>query len=222
MAGDFLPLPRIAMAILVHQMLRQQAIKIAKAVIIPAREVAVPGTRLLHFQIVHDDLLAGVNAQLVLPAHPDVAVLHRDFLLLRRAGKRPIRARKTLDAENLFAYAVMAPLAYFLGEMTALVHKFDGHRQFHAISKFQLAVKHQFVQLLPDFIAVRSAADDALFDAPCFPEVAEAHDLVLHAVILRVNASSQHQNTLRQFCGIFLPAAQHGILVLHIATVFPK
>ena len=116
----------------------------------------------------------------------------------------------------------MAPLAYFLGEMTALVHKFDGHRQFHAISKFQLAVKHQFVQLLPDFIAVRSAADDALFDAPCFPEVAEAHDLVLHAVILRVNASSQHQNTLWQFCGIFLPAAQHGILVLHIATVFPQ
>ena len=110
-------------------MLRQQAIKIAKAVIIPAREVAVPGTRLLHFQIVHDDLLAGVNAQLVLPAHPDVAVLHRDFHLLWRACERPVGAGKALDAENLFADAVMAALAHLLGEMAALVYKFDGNGQ---------------------------------------------------------------------------------------------
>ena len=53
-------------------------------------------------------------------------------------------------------------------------------------------------------------------------EVTEAHDLVLHAVVLRINASGQHQHTIRQFRRVFLPAAKHGVLVLHIAAIFPQ
>lgn len=42
-AGDFLPLPRIAVVLFVHQMFGQQAVEIAQPVVIPAWEMGNTG-----------------------------------------------------------------------------------------------------------------------------------------------------------------------------------
>ena len=118
-------MPRLALVLFVHKMLRQQAVEIADAVVIPLREVAVFRPNRADSQIIHNDLLSGINADLVLPAGAHMGAVHHDFNLLGRPGVGPVRACKAFDAEHLAAYAFPAALAHLLGKMAAFIN--EGH-----------------------------------------------------------------------------------------------
>lgn len=79
-----------------------------------------------------------------------------------------------------------------LGEVAALVH--EGHRasESQAVLEAEHSVEHHLVQLGPGIRVIRPAHDDALFNAPGFPEVAVPDDLILHAVVLGVHAGGEH------------------------------
>ena len=125
MAGDLLPLPRLLFVGVVDLDLGEQPCEVAGAVVIPLGEVTIFRARRLYAQVVHDDLLAGVNADLVLPAGADRRLLDDDLLLFRRRGVGLIAAGHTLDAEHLFAQPRPALHTDLLREVSALVHK--GH-----------------------------------------------------------------------------------------------
>ena len=210
-------------------MLGEQAGKVAGAIVVPPREVAVLRAWLLHLEVVHDDLLAGVDTDLVLPAGADGDLIDHDLHLLRRRGVGPIRSWHTLDAEHLAGDARPTLEADVLGEVAAFVH--EGHRasEPQAVLKAEYPVEHHLVQLGPGVRVIRPAHDDALFNTPGFPKVAVPDDLVLHAVILGVHAGGEHQHPLRQLHGgavrpgaVILPAGHEAVLVLQVAAVFPQ
>ena len=64
--------------------------------------MAIFRSRSLYLEIIHDDLLAGIHPQLVLPHCPQIPVVDDDLLLFGRTGKGAIRAGKAFDAEHLF------------------------------------------------------------------------------------------------------------------------
>ena len=79
------------------------------------------------------------------------------------------------------------------------------------------AVKDQFVQLLPHSRIIRAAHNNAFLNTPGFPKVAVAYDFILHAVILCVDAGSQHKYTIRQLCPVCLSAGHQTIFILQTA-----
>ena len=222
MAGYLLPLPRLLFVRVINFDLGQQAGKVAGAVVIPLGEVTVFCARRLYAQVVHDDLLAGVNTDLVLPAGADRCLPNGDFLLLRRGGVRFIAARHTLDAEDFLAEPCPALFADLHCEVTALVYERHGYPQTDAVFKTQDTVKYQLVQLRPYRQVIGSPHDDAFFNAPGFPKVTVADDFVLHAVVLGIDASCQHEHTLRQLGRVFLPARHQTVLVLQVAAILPQ
>ena len=109
-------------------------------------------------------LLAGVDAELVLPAGADGDLIDHDLHLLRRRGVGLIRPGHTLDAEHLAGNARPALEADVLSEVAALVH--EGHRasEPQAVLEAEYSVEHHLVQLGPGVRVIRPAHDDALFD----------------------------------------------------------
>ena len=82
---------------------------------------------------------------------------------------------------------VMAPIDY---SMAALVHERHGHPQPDAVPEAEHPVEYHLVQFGPDGRVVRAAHDKAFFNAPGFAKMAVPHDLILHAVVLGIDAGS--------------------------------
>src|SRR5699024_3066838 len=122
-AWYLLPRPWVTLVGIVDFCLGEQALEIGAAVIVPPGKVAVFGAGGLHFEVVHDDLLARINAQLVLPAGADLDLTHNDLLFFGWSCIGPVLAVEALDAERLFAQPGAALHPYILGEMAAFVHK---------------------------------------------------------------------------------------------------
>lgn len=130
MSGDLFPDPRLLLVGVIYQVLRQQTIEIGGTIIVPAWEMAVLLAEGFHPDVVHDDLLAGINADLVLPAGSDGYLVDHNLLLLRRAGIWLVRATHALDAEYLLADTLPALHTDILGEVTAFIH--EGHADLQA------------------------------------------------------------------------------------------
>lgn len=229
MAKYLLPHPGLLLGRVIYQVLGEQAGKVTGAVVVPPRKVAVLRARLLHLEVVHDDLLAGVDTELVLPAGADGDLIDHDLHLLRRRSVGLIRPGHTLDAEHLSGDARPALEADVLGEMAALVHEGHGTSESQAILEAKHSVEHHLVQLGPGVRVVWPAHDDALFNAPGFPEVAVPDDLILHAVVLGVHAGGEYQHPLRQLHGgavrpgaVILSSGHEAVLVLQVTAVLPQ
>ena len=108
MTRDLFPYPRLFLRCVILQALGQQPGKVAGAVVIALGEMAVFRAGGLYAQVVHDDLLTGINADLILPAGSHRHFVDDNFHLLRRGCVGLIRAGHTLDAENLFPDALPA------------------------------------------------------------------------------------------------------------------
>ena len=116
-----------------------------------------------------------------------------------------------------------------LREVTALIHEGHRHPQADAVLKTHHAVEHNFIEFVPCGIIIRAPHDDSFFNAPCFAEEPVPDDLILHAVILRINASRQNEDARRQLdrlavfvLAVVLAASEQRILILNVAAVFPR
>ena len=175
----------------------------------------------LHLQPVHDQLLTGVYAQLILPALSDGLASDDNLDLLRRGRVRPAIAAVALAVEDPHSDALRTAEPDFLREVTAVIH--EGHADPQALSVSEAVhALHQLIQLGPDLRRIGPAQDDPAPDAPVFLPEAPADDLILKAVILHVHAHGQHQDAVRQLCGVFLASGHVVILVGQAAAVFPQ
>ena len=106
--------------------------------------------------------------------------------------------------------------------MSTLVHKGHTDLQSQAVLEAQDTIKHHHVQTVPGGGVIRAAHDDALLDAPGFPEMAVAYDLVFHSVVLGVHPGGEYQHPLREFGLVDLPPPQKCIRILGVAPVLPE
>gem|GEM_PF-4923402 len=96
MSGDLLPLPGVFQFRNIRKVFRHQLFKELLAVIVAQGKVTVVSAGRLNAEVVHDLLLAGVNAYLIHPHLPDNLAIDHDFLFLRRRGVRYIRTVRAL------------------------------------------------------------------------------------------------------------------------------
>ena len=115
--------------------------------------------------------------------------------------------------------------------MAALVHKGHGLPEADTVLEPEYPVKYHLVQLDPGRVLVRPPHDNTLFDAPGFPEMTMADDLIFHAVILGVHAGGENQHPVRQVKGcptifqpvcLHIPAGHQTVLVLQVAAILPQ
>ena len=192
------------------------------APLIVNREVAVSRAGCLHPQRVHDHLFSGVNAQLVLPALADVPpVFAQDLDLLRLLDVRSPIAGNTFAVKQPHPDSFTAPQTGVHGVVAAVINEAHGDLQALAVLVVIDPIQ-DVIQLLPDIRIVRTAHDLPVLDAPVlFPEP-PADDLVFKPVILHVHAHGQHQDAVRQLCGVLLAPGQVLVLVGHAAAIFPQ
>ena len=113
--------------------------------------------------------------------------------------------------------------------MTALIHEGHGHPQPDAIFKTHHTVKHNFIEFVPRGVIIWAAHDDSFFNAPCLAEESVTDDLILHSIVLCINAGRQNEDAWRQFdrltvfiLAVVLTASEQGIFVLNVAAIFPR
>ena len=183
----------------------------------------------LYAQIIHDDFLSGIDAELILPAGADSDLIDEDLLLFRRRDIGLILSWHTFDAKYLLADSGVALSANALREVTALIHEGHRHPQADAVLKTHHTVEHNFIEFVPCGVIIRASHDDSFFNAPCFAEESVPDDLILHAIILRINASRQNEDARRQLyrltvfvLAVVLAASEQRILILNVAAVFPR
>lgn len=82
MSGDLLPLPGVFQFRNIRKVFRHQLFKELLAVIVAQGKVTVVSAGRLNAEVVHDLLLAGVNAYLIHPHLPDNLAIDHDFCFL--------------------------------------------------------------------------------------------------------------------------------------------
>ena len=123
MSGDLLPLPGVFQFRNIRKVFRHQLFKELLAVIVAQGKVTVVSAGRLNAEVVHDLLLAGVNAYLIHPHLPDNLAIDHDFLFLGRRGVRYIRTVRALYRKHMVILTGKTVLADFLCKVSALVNK---------------------------------------------------------------------------------------------------
>ena len=228
MSGDFLPLPRVLVSVLINQSLREQTLEICRSVIVAPREVAILASGRLHSQIIHNKLFACIYTDFIYPTHTERSAVDNDFLFLRGRCKRYVLTASTFDSKHLFGKALTAAHSDVLCEVSTFVHECRGHSQTDA--RFEAVdVIDNIIKALPNLVCVRSAHYDTFFDTPRLVKMTVADHLIFQAVVLCINSARQIKHSFGELYGravlvsaVIFATSHYAFFVFQVAAVLPQ